>query len=722
MATTGLLSDRYLIEKEIGRGGFGVVYLARDQRLLSKPVVVKVLEEGGGDPWLQKKFRQEIEALARIDHPGVVGVLDLGETPEGKPFLVMQFVEGVTLRSLIRSPGMEFGRVAGIMRQIGEALGAAHDKGVYHRDLKPENIMLEHAGEGGQHVRLIDFGIAAVRDSQVATGAQSSKVAGSFAYMAPEQLLGKASAASDIYALGVVAFEMLTGRRPELLPEGVKEMPAQLRPGLPEAAQAAILKALSFYPKDRHARPRDFTQELAEALSAPEEVGAASATSRSAPGPPPTAVAAASSQAAGLEMAYVLFMDLVGFSATTMDRQAHTIQLLQQIVRDTPEFQRALAADQLVSLPTGDGIALVFFHNPVAAVQCAVEVARTLKSHPELKLRLGVHAGPVYRIADINTNRNVTGGGINLAQRVMDCGDGGHILLSKSVAEVLSQLGDWAPQLHDLGEAQVKHGVKMHLVNLYTGEVGNPEIPEKLRKSRAAAPPKSHRTLYLVGGAGVAVVILVFAATQALNWRNTKAGVSPASLAPQAPTESLRPAASSPPPVAPPPGAPPSASGSASPAPSPATAQPASPPPAKPSRQAPAVVRDRAPASPPQATQQAPAQSTPAASPPPSQAPAPAAAPTPLPAKSDALAEQRERIIFLGARAGAVRSGLQNLALQQQASGLSLRGDMAAAQQRVDYLMGEANAALARRDADAAKRNLDLAERDVEKLERFLGR
>jgi len=158
-----LWKNRYLIEKEIGRGGFGVVYLARDQQLLSKPVVIKVLQdETNPDPYFQKKFQQEIEALARIDHPGVVGVLDVGETPDGKPFLVMQFVEGVTLRSEISKDGMELRRVAHIMRQVGQALGAAHDKGVYHRDLKPENIMLTRSSETEEYVKLIDFGIAAV--------------------------------------------------------------------------------------------------------------------------------------------------------------------------------------------------------------------------------------------------------------------------------------------------------------------------------------------------------------------------------------------------------------------------------------------------------------------------------------------------------------------------------------------------------------------------------
>jgi len=272
-----LLGDRYRIEKELARGGMGIVYLARDEHLLSRHVVIKVLlEESNPDPWLQKKFRQEIEALARIDHPGVVGALDCGETPDGKPYLVMQFVEGVTLRSAIGDRGMDLGRVARILRQVVQALSAAHEKGVYHRDLKPENIMLQLLGESEEHVKLIDFGIATVKDSQVASRVETTQVAGSLAYMAPEQFRGQPSPASDIYALGVVAYEMVTGRRPfppnslsqslEAQQQGVPVNPRALRPDLTEQAEQVILKALSFDPEDRYPGPRKFGEDLAAAL------------------------------------------------------------------------------------------------------------------------------------------------------------------------------------------------------------------------------------------------------------------------------------------------------------------------------------------------------------------------------------------------------------------------------------------------------------------------
>ncbi|MBI3694169.1 MAG: protein kinase [Acidobacteria bacterium] len=722
-----VLKDRYLIEKELGRGGFGVVYLARDQQLLSKPVVVKVLsEDTAKDPWVQKKFRQEMEALARIDHPGVVGALDVGEAPDGKPFLVMQFLEGVTLRSAISKGGMEIRRAGNIMRQVGQALSAAHEKGVYHRDLKPENIMLQKLGEDEEYARLIDFGIAAVRESQIPSNAPSSKIAGSFAYMAPEQLMGKASPSSDIYALGIITYEMLTGQRPEMSPTGAKVKPRELRPEIPEEAQQVILKALSFYPDERYQRPRDFGDQLGRALTG-------EGSSAHTPTPPQTVVAAPSdpSQPSSLEMAYVLFMDLVSYSTLPMDRQTELIQRLQETVRSTGEFRRAQASGQLISLPTGDGMALVFFQNPVAAVQSAVEISRALRNNPDIKLRMGVHAGPVYRIADINTNRNVAGGGINMAQRVMDCGDAGHILISKSVADVLSQLSNWARYLHDLGEQEVKHGVRVHLLNFYTDEVGNPQVPEKLRSVVTPPPPvaapKSHRGVYMLLGSALTLVILVIAVTKVAEWRKPAAASVPGA----GPAAGSPPEAGSPPPPGPvaggtPPSAPPPGPGPA--AQQPAPTQPAAGGPAATARpEAPAVRRAVPPAGEaapalrkaPETNPSAAVEPRKVSTPPPTAQSAPPARQAP---PDPALQELRERMILLAARVTAVRISLQNLQQQQSQSGLSLRSDMVAASQRVEYLMGEANAALAARDAVALKRNLDLAERDVEKLEGFLGR
>jgi tetratricopeptide (TPR) repeat protein/class 3 adenylate cyclase/TolB-like protein len=197
------------------------------------------------------------------------------------------------------------------------------------------------------------------------------------------------------------------------------------------------------------------------------------------------AVATTTQGKAPLEIAHVLFTDIVAYSMLPMDQQQERLRDLQDAVRQTPEFIRAERDDQLIRLPTGDGMALVFFGDPKAPVQCALELSRELRQHPEIRLRMGIHSGPVYRIADINANRNVAGGGINMAQRVMDCGDAGHILLSKAVADVLSQLSNWRGSLKDLGEAEVKHRVRVHVFNLCTTEIGNPAVPTKLRKATA---------------------------------------------------------------------------------------------------------------------------------------------------------------------------------------------------------------------------------------------
>lgn len=186
-----------------------------------------------------------------------------------------------------------------------------------------------------------------------------------------------------------------------------------------------------------------------------------------------------------LEVAHVLFIDLVGYSLLPTDAQQRVLKQLQEAVRQTEEFQRAQGQGDLICLPTGDGMALVFFREPEAPVQCALELSKSLRKNPEIYLRMGIHSGPVYRMADINANLNVAGGGINVAQRVMDCGDAEQILVSKATADVLSEVGGWKESLEDLGEMEVKHGLRLHLFNLCTEEAGRREQPTKLRLMRA---------------------------------------------------------------------------------------------------------------------------------------------------------------------------------------------------------------------------------------------
>src|SRR5213596_1306699 len=188
-----------------------------------------------------------------------------------------------------------------------------------------------------------------------------------------------------------------------------------------------------------------------------------------------------------LEIAHVLFTDIVGYSKLPIHQQRAVVERLNDIVRGTDEFQATETAGRLIKIPTGDGITLVFYHSPEAPVECALEISRALKKHPELQLRMGIHSGPVSGVIDVTGKANVAGAGINIAQRVMDCGDAGHILLSKHVTEDLEQYPHWQPHLHELGECEVKHGVHVSVVNLYTAELGNPAVPEKLKAARVAA-------------------------------------------------------------------------------------------------------------------------------------------------------------------------------------------------------------------------------------------
>src|SRR5947207_10790430 len=187
-----------------------------------------------------------------------------------------------------------------------------------------------------------------------------------------------------------------------------------------------------------------------------------------------------------LEIAHVLFIDIVGYSKLSVKDQHAAVGQLNQIVRASEQFERADSAGRLLKVATGDGMGLVFYTNPEAPAQCAVEISRSLKEEPRLQLRMGIHSGPVSGVADINERANIAGAGINLAQRVMDCGDAGHILLSKRVAEDLENHERWRPYLHELGEAMVKHGVGIRLVNLVTEDLGNPQVPAKIQHKREA--------------------------------------------------------------------------------------------------------------------------------------------------------------------------------------------------------------------------------------------
>jgi TolB-like protein/Flp pilus assembly protein TadD len=192
-----------------------------------------------------------------------------------------------------------------------------------------------------------------------------------------------------------------------------------------------------------------------------------------------------------LEIGHVLFIDIVGYSKLLIEEQKERLNQLRDIVLATPQVREA-SDEQVVRLPTGDGMALVFRHSAEEPARCALEIAEALRKHPELPVRMGIHSGPVSEVTDVSGRTNIAGAGINMAQRVMDCGDSGHILLSQHVADDLMQYRQWAPSLHDLGDCEVKHGVRLHLVNLYAEQLGNSELPKKLATAKRTG--RNHRS------------------------------------------------------------------------------------------------------------------------------------------------------------------------------------------------------------------------------------
>src|ERR1700758_4756859 len=213
---------------------------------------------------------------------------------------------------------------------------------------------------------------------------------------------------------------------------------------------------------------------------------------------------AESKAAVRLAIGHVLFIDIVGYSRLMIGEQSDLLGVLNDVVREAGEFRSAEADGQLTRLPTGDGMALVFRDSPEQPVRCALEISQALKDYPKLQVRMGIHSGPVNEVADVNERANIAGAGINIAQRVMDCGDAGHILLSKHVAEDLQHYSEWGPNLHDVGQCEAKHGEVISIVNLYTNEVGNPE-PPRLKPPQSEVRRRRRNALLF---AGLSLVVL----------------------------------------------------------------------------------------------------------------------------------------------------------------------------------------------------------------------
>lgn len=271
------IGGRYPLKRVLGRGGAGVVFEAGDDRVAGRRVVIKLLHDfWSSEDWMRRRFSEEVGVLARLDHPAIVNLIDAGENDDGRLFLVLPFHEGRTLREALASGPLDAPFAARLLREIGEAVGYAHAQGVLHRDLKPENILLVRRADG-EHPLLIDFGIAQVGDAS-GQPQTTTHLMGSAAYMAPEHLLGKAGSASDVYSLSVIAWEMLTGKRPfesvspfallGLQKQGVGDAFYRLRPDLGTRIGKLLGRALAFEAPRRPAPVTAFTSELADAIQA----------------------------------------------------------------------------------------------------------------------------------------------------------------------------------------------------------------------------------------------------------------------------------------------------------------------------------------------------------------------------------------------------------------------------------------------------------------------